>query len=486
LDITNFKHYTVHENQVNLRGCSIFTFHKKEGQHKRGGKFMISTDVLIIGGSAAGLTAAISARRFNPQAKITLVRKEEKVLIPWGIPYIFGTLDSPEDNLMPDVAMTKNNIDLIVDEVVSIYKGPRTVTTAGGDTIAYERMILATGSYPLIPPLPGVNLENVFSAKKDIDYLTNLKQVLHHANDLVIIGGGFIGLEFADECRKIGNLNSVSIIELLPHCLLLACDSEVCVQVEEELKKAKVSLFTDSSVRAILGENKVKQVELANGHRLKADVVILGIGGRPNIDLANNSGLQVDDRAGIWVDSWMRTSDPNIFAAGDCAQKTCFLTRGPCILRLASIATMEARVAGANLFSLQQRAAPPIGVFATVIGDLSVGSAGFTERQASEEGVGIVVGKATAVDRHPETLPGAQPLTVKLVFMKGSRKLIGGQVYGSDKAGYVANCIGSLIQQGLRADDLVTFQVGTHPKLTPSPIAGQIENAAEIALAELL
>jgi len=445
-----------------------------------------STDVLIVGGSAAGLTAAISARRFNPEAKITLVRKEKRVLIPCGIPYIFGTLDSPEDDLIPDEVLTKHNIDLIVDEATFINKGAKTLTTAGGDMINYERMILATGSYPLVPPLPGVELRNVFSAKKDIDYLTKLKQVLHQANDLVIVGGGFIGLEFADECRKIDNLNSVSIVEILPHCLLLACDSEVCMQVEEELKKAKVSLFNDRRAKAILGKKKVEQVELENGQKLKADIVILGIGVRPNIDLAMNAGLQVDDRTGIWVDSWMRTSDHNIFAAGDCTQKTCFLTRGECVLRLASIATMEARVAGANLFSLRQRAASPIGVFGTVIGDLSVGSAGFTERQARKEGVEIIVGKATAADKHPGTLPGAQKLTVKLVFMKDSRKLIGGQVYGSDKAGYVANCIGSLIQQGLRADELVTFQVGTHPKLTPSPIAHQIENAAEIALAKLI
>ncbi|MEA3420303.1 MAG: FAD-dependent oxidoreductase [Acidobacteriota bacterium] len=447
---------------------------------------MSSTDILIVGGSAAGLTAAISARRFNPEVKITLVRKEKIVLIPCGIPYIFGTLDSPEDDMIPDEVLTKYNIDLIVDEAISINKGSKTLTTAGGDIINYERMILATGSYPLVPPLPGVELRNVFSAKKDIDYLTKLKQVLHQANDLVIVGGGFIGLEFADECRKIDNLNSVSIVEILPHCLLLACDSEVCMQVEEELRKAKVSLFNDRRAKAILGNEKVEQVELENGQKLKADVVILGIGVRPNIDLAKNAGLQVDDRNGIWVDSWMRTSDHNIFAAGDCTQKTCFLTKGECVLRLASIATMEARVAGANMSSLRQRAASPIGVFGTVIGDLSVGSAGFTERQARNEGVEIIVGKAAAADKHPGTLPGAQELTVKLVFMKDSRKLIGGQVYGSDKAGYVANCIGSLIQQGLRADELVTFQVGTHPKLTPSPIAHQIENAAEIALTKLL
>ncbi len=447
---------------------------------------MQNVDAVIVGGSAAGLTAAVSVRRFNPEARITIIRKDEKVMVPCGIPYIFGTLESPDDNLIPDAVLEKNNIDLIIDEVTSINKGAKNLMTASGKTIAYERMVLATGSYPLIPPLPGVDLKNVFTAKKDISYMNNLKQVLAQTKNLVIIGGGFIGLEFADECRKIPSIKSVSVIELLPHCLLLACDSEVCVQVEQELAKSNVKLYTDRQAKAMLGKDKVEAVELENGQRLDADAVILGIGVRPNIDLAKNSGLRVDDRAGIWVDSWMRTSDPNIFAAGDCTQKSCFLSHGPCLLRLASIATMEARVAGANLFSLRQRAASPIGVFGTVIGDLSIGSAGFTERQAKQEGVDVVVGKATSADKHPATLPGTQNLTVKLIFMRDSRRLIGGQVYGSDKAGYVANCIGSLVQQGLRADELVTFQVGTHPKLTPSPIAHQIENAAEIALAQLL
>jgi len=447
---------------------------------------MPETDVLIIGGSAAGLTTAISARRFNPDAAITIVRKEERVLVPCGIPYIFGTLENPEDDLIPESVLEKNRIDLRVDEVTSINKEARTVSTAAGETISYKRMVLATGSYPLVPPLPGIDLQNVFTADKRLDYLTSLKEVMNSIRNLVIIGGGFIGLEFADECRKIEGIESVRVVEMLPHCLLLACDSEICIEVEKQLKNSGVTLLTDRKAKAMHGNGHVEQVELENGQRIDADAVLLGIGVRPNIDLAKDAGLTVDDRAGIWVDSWMRTSDPNIFAAGDCTQKSCFLTKGPCLLRLASIATMEARVAGANLFSLRQRAASPIGVFGTVIGDLAIGSAGFTERQAREEGIEIVIGKATSADKHPGTLPGTHKLTVKLVFMRNSLKLIGGQVYGSDKAGYVANCIGSLVQQGLRADELVTFQVGTHPKLTPSPIAHQIENAAEIALTKLI
>lgn len=442
------------------------------------------TDVLIIGGSAAGLAGAITARRFHPEVKITVVRREEKVLVPCGIPYIFATLGSVDDDVIPDKVLEKHKLDLIVDEITSIDKEARTAHTAGGESIQYEKMILATGSDPLIPPLEGIELDNVFSAKKDAKYLQDLQEALRKARDVVIIGGGFIGLEFADELSKLDHLNSVSVVELLPHCLLLACDREICVKVEEELKNAGVSILADSRAKAIRGDAKAESVELENGRQLEADLVLLGIGVRPNVELARDSGLEVHEKAGIEVDDYMRTSDPHIFAAGDCTRKRCFLTGKTSMVRLASIATMEGRVATGNLFKRRHRAPCPIGVFSTVIGDLAVGSAGFTERAAEQEGMEVVIGIASSLDKHPGTMPGAAELTVKLIFMKGSRQLIGGQVYGSEKAGYVVNCIGALIQQEMRADEISVFQMGTHPKLTPSPIAHQIENAAEIALAK--
>ena len=447
---------------------------------------MTKTDVLIVGGSAAGLAGAITARRFYPERKITVLRREEKALVPCGIPYIFGTLGSVEANVIPDEVLKKHNLDLLVDEVTSIDRDHRTAHVAGGEEIEYQKMILATGSDPLVPPLAGVQLENVFTARKDADYLRDLQEALKTAKDVVIVGGGFIGLEFADELSKLEHLNSVSVVEMLPHCLLLACDTEICVLVEEELKKAGVSIFADRKAKAIRGKAKVESVELENGEQLEADLVLLGIGVTPNVELARDSGLEVHEKAGIEVDDHMRTNDPHIFAAGDCTRKRCFLTGRTSMVRLASIATMEGRVAAANLFKRRRRAPCPIGVFGTVIGDIALGSAGFTERTAEHEGIEVVVGEASSLDKHPGTLPGAQKLTVKLIFTRDAMRLIGGQVYGSEKAGYVVNCIGSLIQQGMRADDISVFQMGTHPKLTPSPIGHQIENAAEVALAKEL
>ncbi len=445
---------------------------------------MEKADILIVGGSAAGITVGISARRYYPDAKILLIRKEKKVLIPCGIPYIFGTVGSPDKDLIPDTVLEKNNVELIIDEAVSINKDQRTVETSSGRLFGYQKMVLATGSLPRVPQIPGVELDNVFAVWKDVEYLQRILNALDEAKDLVIIGGGFIGLEFADECKKRG-IENVTVIELLSHCLLLACDEEICVRVEKKLSERGIKVLSNRKVEAIVGNKKVHYVELDNGQKTKADVVILGIGVIPNVKLARDSGLEVDEKEGIYVDEFMRTSDENIFAAGDCTRKRCFFTGRPTFLRLASIGTMEARVAGANLFRLRHRSECPIGVFGTVIGDLAIGSAGMTERGAKEAGFDIVTGEAEAPDKHPASIPGTSNLAVKLVFEKDTRVLLGGQVYGSMTAGKVTNFIGALVQKRMRADEIITFQVGTHPMLTASPISHQVENAAEIALTKL-
>lgn len=438
---------------------------------------------MIVGGSAAGITVAITARRYYPEAKIVIIRKEKKVLIPCGIPYIFGTLGSVEKNLIPDTMLSKNKIELVIDEVTSINKGTKTVATISGKTIGYERMILATGSLPLIPPVSGVDLGNVFTVKKDVDYLQRLSQALNQAKDVVIIGGGFVGLEFADECKKKG-IPNVTVVELLPHCLLLACDEEICMRVESKLLERGVKVLADRKAKAILGDGKVQYVELENGQKLRADVVILGIGVTPDVRLAEKAGLEVEKRMGIWVDEFMRTSDKNIFAIGDCAQKRCYLSGMPSNVRLASIAATEARIAGGNLFAIQRRSYCAIGIFSTMIGDLGVGSAGLTERSAKELGIEVVTGEFIAPNKHPGCMPGTEELGVKLIFEKDTMVLIGGQVYGGPTTGEMINFIGALIQHEMRAYEITIFQIGTHPMLTASPIAYQIVNAAEIALAK--
>jgi NADPH-dependent 2,4-dienoyl-CoA reductase/sulfur reductase-like enzyme len=443
-----------------------------------------NVDALIIGGSAAGFSAAITARRHYPQATVAIVRQEAKTPVPCGIPYIFGTLGSPEKNLMPDPALVKNNAELIVDRVTSIDREAKTVSTEGGQTIGYQKLILTTGSVPVVPPIPGVASDNVFPIKKDVGFLAHLLEVLRGAHDVVIIGGGFIGLEMADECRKLDGLN-VSVVEMLPHCLFAVFDQELCVRAEEALTSEGIQVLTSQRARAFQGNGNVEYVELENGERLKADAVILGIGVRPNAELAEKAGLAIGPTGGVAVDRHMMTSDPNIFAAGDCAEKVCFFTGKPSRAWLASVATAEARIAGANLFEIRRASKGSISVFSTRIGDMACGLAGLGEKSAREAGIAYVVGEAEAVDRHPGSLPGAKPTRVKLVFRKYSETLIGGQACGGDEVGEMANLIAAMIQAEMTADEIATFQMGTHPLLTASPVAYQLVNAAEMALAEM-
>ena len=163
-------------------------------------------DIAIVGGSAAGLTAAITARRHCPDKKVLLVRKEKQVLIPCGIPYIFGTVGSPQKNLIGDAVLEKNNVELLLAEATNIDREGRVLHTTEGD-VGYERLILATGSRPVIPPIPGLDLDGVYGVVKDVEYLSGLQQRLETAKDVVIIGGGFIGIEFADEVNKAGDKN---------------------------------------------------------------------------------------------------------------------------------------------------------------------------------------------------------------------------------------------------------------------------------------
>lgn len=446
---------------------------------------MKNADIVIVGGSAAGIEAAITAGRQYTPKKVIVIRKEEQALVPCGIPYIMGTLGSADKDVMPVSLL--GGAELVVDEVTAIDRGAKRVSTAGGKTIGYDRLMLATGSRPVVPPIPGVDLENVFTIRKDIGYLIRLQHALKQARDVVIVGGGFIGAEFADECLKMGLNVNVTVLELLEHCLYLNCDEDFCIRIEDKMKEVGVHVNTACRVKAIVGDKRAEYVECDKGLRFKADVVILAIGVEPNRELARDVGLEIGEKQGILVDQYMLTSDPHIFAIGDCAEKFCFFTGKPVATRLASVATREARIAAANLFDPRRRRNKgTIGVFGTMIAGTATGAAGLTERAARDFGFDLFTGEAAAVDKHPGAMPGAQELRVKLIFERSSRKMLGGEACGGVTVGEVINVIAQGIVADMTADDIACSHVGTHPALTASPLVYQIVNAAEDAVRKML
>lgn len=444
---------------------------------------MKTTDVLVIGSSAAGLVAAVTAKTINPEKSVTVVRRENQTLVPCGIPYIFGSVDTTDKNVMPSNNVFEGaGVDLVIDEVLSVDRQAKICRLRSGDDIKYDKLVMGTGSTPTVPQwLEGAQLDKVFTVPKDKDYLDSMQLQLEGCKKIVTIGAGFIGVELSDELVKCGK--QVILVERLPHILGLAFDQDVAEQAQSLLAERGVDIRTGLGVSKILGDGQVTGVELENGKVIEADAVVLSMGYRPNIELALDAGLPITKMGFIEVDEYMRTEDPDIFAVGDCAEKRDFVTRKPCATMLASTACAEARTAGINLFKLSvvKTFSGTISIFSTALGDTGFGVAGLTETRARAEGFDIVTGSFEGMDKHPGSLAGTHKQMVKLIVGAESGVVLGGEVVGGLSTGELTNIIGFIIQNRMDINAILTAQIGTHPLLTASPAGYPLVKAAEIA-----
>ena len=446
----------------------------------------MATDILIIGGSAAGIVAAITAKDRNPDKKVTIIRKEAKVMVPCGVPYIFGSLQNSEENVMQDTILVNNDIEIIVDEVLSVDKENSTCKTKTNGNIGYEKLIFATGSTPKVPTwLKGHDLENVFVIPKDKTYLDQLHKNLANKNKIVIIGGGFIGIEMADELHKIGK--EVTIVEMLPHILGAVFDDKTALKAQNVLISRGIKIKAGSGIKSLNGEKSVTSVTLASEEILEADAVILSMGYAPNTTLAKETGLKVNEFDQIVVDEYRRSEFENIFAAGDCAQKKDFITGKRTPIMLASIASFEGKTAGLNLYGIAttKNISGTVPMFSTTIGKDVFATAGYTKNAALRENLNIISTSFDGIDKHPATIYGTKSLSVDLVVMKNSGRIIGGTLSGGTSAGELVNVLGFAVQSRMTVHELYVMQVATHPMLTGSPVAHPLIKAAEIAAKQL-
>ncbi len=440
-------------------------------------------DVIVIGGGPAGVIAAITAKKTYPSKKILVIKSVGCGVIPCGIPYMLTTLLKPEDNALGNAPLEKNKIDFKVDEVIEINKEKKEIKTKNNEILGYEKLVLAMGSNPIMPPIEGIEKKGVYNIQKEMNHLKNLKKDCEEAKNIVIVGGGFIGVEFADELSKLRNAK-ISIVELMPKVLANSFDPEFSELAKQKLVDEKINLILGEKVLKFNGSERVESISLSNNKQIPAELVILGIGASPNSDIAKRAGLEIGKGNGIIVDEYLRTSDSNIFAIGDCAEKKDFFTRKRINIMLASTATAEARIAGANLFKINvlRENKGTIAIYSTQVGDLVLGSAGMTETTAIKEGFEIIVGNTECTDKHPGGMPGTNKLKVKLIFSKQSHILLGGQVAGGNSAGEIINIIGLGLQKRILLTELETLQMATHPKLTPAPTMYPLVTAAQDAL----
>jgi NADPH-dependent 2,4-dienoyl-CoA reductase/sulfur reductase-like enzyme len=443
----------------------------------------IVTDILIIGAGPAGLVCASTASENYPDKKITVIKEFEKNQVPCGIPYVFGkTLGSVEKNAMHCGGDVKN-VTKLIDKVLSVDTELKKVVTKEY-SISFEKLVFATGSIPFVHKdfIDSVDMENVFVIEKNYDEVEKLQNYLSDKQKVIIIGTGFIGVEIACELSTINK--DVTIIGG-GHVLANSFDEDMAINAENIMKDMNIDLQLGQHAKGIVKDaDKALGVELCDGTMLDADVIILATGYQPNTTLAKEAGLKLARYGGIWVDEYMRTKNKDIFAIGDCSGRRDFITRDPSKVMLASTSAAEARVAGSNLYNIKNLKGfnGTIAIFSTMVGDRVFASAGVTESRAKKENIEYSIGFFEGMNRHPGNIPDASKQSVKLITMKSSGQIIGGQVIGSKEAGEIINIIGLAIEAQLTVHNIISLQVATQPLLTAAPTTYPIVKAAQNSL----
>ncbi|MBN2366371.1 MAG: pyridine nucleotide-disulfide oxidoreductase [Calditrichaeota bacterium] len=437
-------------------------------------------DVVIIGGGPAGVTCAISARNTYPDKSIALIRNQSVTLIPCGIPYVINTLNSVADDVLPDKLLEVTKTDLIVDEVIG--RENKTLHLKSGKKISYTKLVLAVGSTPIKPPIEGADKDGIFLVTKDRETLSMVREKSRESERIVIVGGGYIGVELADELLKAGK--QVSLVELKPHLLPVSMDPEFGEKAKEILEDAGGRIFLNNKAKRFLGKEKVAALQLEDNTKIDADMVIISAGCRPNTKLAQLMDIDYYPEFGIKVDEYLRTSDRDVFAIGDCAAKHDFFTGEYSPVMLASTAMAEGRLVGSNLFQVKvmRKYTGVLGSFSTKIGNTAFGVSGITENKAKAMNLDYVTGESNTVDRHPGKLPGASQMHLKLIFARYSHTLLGAQMYGGDSIGEMVNMFAVMILNKMTDMEIDNLQIGTHPLLTASPIAYPVINATVDAI----
>jgi pyruvate/2-oxoglutarate dehydrogenase complex dihydrolipoamide dehydrogenase (E3) component len=443
-------------------------------------------DVVIIGGGPAGVITALTARSVYPDKTVCLIKEIGDGVIPCAIPYMMDTIAEPSQNAMGNMPLDNAGVDIIVGKVESIDTGAKTVSMEDGDAHSYERLVLATGTDPVMPPIPGIDKEGVYTVRKSMSDMTVLREKLRECRSIVIIGGGFIGAEFADELATMDD-TKVHLIEWMPNLLPGAFDEEFGHEVRLGLEKKGILIQTGTRVTSIQGDTQASAVTLDTGETIAADAVLVSIGASPAVAIADGTDLRVTEHGSFWVDDYLRTNVEGVFAVGDCAEKRDFFTRKPVPVWLASTATAEARVAGSNLFGIRvlRQIQGTIAAFSTQIAGIAYASAGMTCNSCEKEEFRYITATAQAPDRHPGVLPGAVPMKVKLIFADQSGILLGGQVSGGLSVGELINVIALAIQKRVTVRELDMLQIATHPLLGPAPTVHPLINAAHMALAKM-
>ena len=400
--------------------------------------------IIVIGGSAAGPKAAAKARRLDEYADITIIQKgKELSMASCGYPYFVAGFFDDRNMLLstptgvvrdPVYYMNAKNIKartnteaLAVDRAKKIVR-VKDLATQQSEDIPYDRLILATGALPNIPPVPGGALKGITTLQgmEDADYLRRVRDE-KSIQKAVVIGGGLIGIETCEALQLAGI--EITVIELLPQ-LLTFLDWEMAKLVESHVRSKGVNVITGNGLAAFLGENgKLTGVKLSNGTELPCELAVVAIGVKPNSRLAREAGLAIGNKGGILVNEYMQTSDPDIYAAGDCLEIDNRITGKKNHAPYGDLANLEGRVAGENAVLGNVVTFPgTIQTGICKIFDFTAGTTGLNEHSARQAGFDVLTVNNASLDK-PGFMNGKLLLS-KLVVDKTDGRVLGAQVVG--------------------------------------------------------
>ncbi|MBT8361665.1 MAG: FAD-dependent oxidoreductase [Deltaproteobacteria bacterium] len=378
-------------------------------------------------------------------------------------------------------------VNVVQQEVTKVDSGNKAVHTADGYKFNYDKLYLATGASSFVPPIEGNELDGVLTLRGLTD-ADRIKEFIakKDVNNVVFIGAGFISMEIASLLADNESINfTISVVELMDRPLPLMLDKDMADSVQQYLEEKGLNIRTGEKVEKILGENgKVTGVQLASGATLKADVVFMNVGVRPNIELAKEIGLEIG-RFGIKVNEYQETSDPDILAGGDCVEKFNFITKEPTPGQLRGPAVVQGRLAAKRLAGFDIKFPGVLDAGGCKIFDMTITATGFTEEKAAEQGLETVSAIVDSRSKHG-MISGTKPWKIKLVFDKKTQKVIGGQIVSHAVApAREIDAVTAFILGEKTIPELTTFTSACNPDISSEPSAEPITIAAEQALQKL-
>ncbi|MGB4437917.1 MAG: FAD-dependent oxidoreductase, partial [Sedimentibacter sp.] len=434
----------------------------------------MSKKILIIGGVAGGASSAARLRRLDETSDIIMFERGSYISYAnCGLPYHIGNVIKERSSLIlqtPEAMSKKYNVDVRIDsEIISIDKENKEVQvkkTKTGEVYkeSYDTLVISTGSSPLKPPIEGINSPGIFTlwTVPDTDQIKNFIAERKPKN-AVVIGGGFIGLEVAENLHLAG-LN-VTVAEAMDQ-VMAPVDYEMAQLVQNNMVANNINLILGDGVSKFKSENGMVTITLASGRTLQADMVILSIGVRPNGQLAKEAGLEMNQRGGIVVDKYLKTSDPNIYALGDVIEVEEFINKGKAMIALAGPANKQGRICANNIYGANEEYKGTQGTSVAKVFDLTVASTGANEKTLLR--MGMVEGKdyltATISQKsHAGYYPESAEMILKLVFSADGKKIFGAQIVGEDGVDKRIDTIATTIRLGGNIYDLKELELAYAP-----------------------